>query len=288
MPPFDGTPRTIGVIKSAAKKLQQTLSLTAQASDFKGWADENAARLNAQTFEKLDKQRWTDFVNRPVSYVTREPDLPRLAWHWLFEEHPHAIEGVWLTAPDAYPSIPNPIVPTLHAFLSPKEKELNLARLNDLEGHYAAYRPSFVNTADVMVMAMQCGIDGDISRFAITMKFVSEDGEDSTEHVEGFALPYQGSVLFQGRLIETAAPFIFILSRFPVDNKTGKTSWSEGTLLVGADGTMSSAYPITIRRAAKEVTPQTYDVESFKKAIPAHKTILKLLKRGVVGWRDED
>lgn len=285
MPLFDGTPRTIGVIKAAVKKLQPTVSLTRQASEFKGWADENAARLNARTFGKLDKQRWTDFVNRPVSYVTNEPDLPRLAWHWLFARYPHAIEEAWLTAPNAYPSIPNPVVPTLHAFLSPKEKKLNLARLNDLEGDYAAYRPSFVDTSEIMVMAMRCGIDGDISRFAITVQFISEDGEDSTEHVEGFALPYQGSVLFQGRLIETAAPFIFILSRFPVDNKTGKTSWSEGTLLVGADGTMSSAYPITIRRVAKEVTPRTYDVESFKKEVPAQKAILKFFERGIVGWR---
>ncbi len=280
-PPYDDAPRTIGIIKTAAKNLQRSLSLSKQAEQFRKWAEKNAARLNARAFP-LDKQRWTDFANRPVSYVTNEPDLPRLAWHWFFEVHRHAIEETWLTAPRASPEIRNALIPTLHAHLSPKEASPNLARLHDLAGHYAVYRPSFIHTEDIMVMAMECGIDGDISRFGIVMHFTNDDGEERTEHVDGFALPYQDSILFQGWLREAASPFIFVLSHFPVDTKTGKISKGDGTLLVGAGGSLSSAFPITMRRASKLVHPETLEVEAFKKTVTAHKAILKFIGRGVL------
>ncbi len=260
------------------------MSLAEQSRQLVVWGRENAERLGTRPFS-LDRQRWTDFANRTDGYVTNEPDLPRVAWHWFFEVHPHAIERAWLTAPEAYPDIPNPLVPTLHAFLSPKEREPNLARLHDLQGHFAVYRPCFIDTDHIMVMAMECGVGGDISRFSIDMSFLNEDGEEQNEHVEGYALPYQDSLLFQGRLVEAAAPFIFVLSGFPVDPKTGKISKGDGTLLVAAGGTLSSAYPVTIRRTAKKIEPRTYDSEAFVRAVPAHKGILNVMGRGMVDWR---
>lgn len=260
------------------------MSLAEQSRQLERWGRENAVRLSARPF-LLDRQRWTDFANRTDGYVTNEPDLPRVAWHWFFEVHPYAIEKIWLTAPDAFPDIPNPLVPTLHNYLSPKAAAPNLERLRDFQGHFAVYRPSFLDPEEIMVMAMECGLGGDLSRFAAVMKFINDDGKPRTEHVEGFALPYQDSVLFQGWLVEAAAPFIFILSGFPVDTETGKISKGDGTLLVGAGGTMSSAYPITVRRVAEPVEPRTYDIESFRQSVTAHKSIINFMARGMVGWR---
>jgi len=290
VPPFDGTPRSIMVLKKAAKILQASgTPLAEQARQLEPWIKDNATRFDADHLAsddfQLDRDRWTKVANRPVSYSTKDLDIPRLAWHWFFENHRHAIVKPWLTEPDAYPDIPNPLVPTLHTYLSPKEPEPNLTRLHHLEGHYAVYRPSFIDTDEIMVMAMQCGVDGDLSRFQAAMSFINDDGEPHDEHVGGFALPYQDSILFQGWLVEAAAPFVFILSGFPVDTKTGKILKGDGTLLVGAGGAMSSAYPITIRRVAKPIAPCTYDLESFQKTVPAHKAILSVMARGRVGWR---
>lgn len=286
VPPFDGSPRSISIIKRAAKEMQtrKIMPLAEQARKFCEWANDNAEGLNARTFT-LDKQRWTDFANRPVAYVTNEPDLPRLAWHWFFTVHPDVIAKLWLTSPLETPAIPNPLVPTLHSYLSPDEPEVNLARLKLLEGDYVAYRPHFIEPDQIMATAMKCGVDGDISRFRIAMKYVNDDGEDTDENVDGFIIPYQDSVLFQGWMIEAASPFIFVLSGFPKQPKTGKISRAEGTLLVGAGGTLSSAYPILIRRVEEAVTPCVYDSASLKAKVHAHKSILQFMTRGVVGWR---
>lgn len=284
-PPFDGSPRSIAIIKRAAKEMQQRkiLSLTKQAQELSAWSWQNGARFEARPF-RMDKQRWSKFVKEGAEYTTAEPDLLPLAWNWLFEKHRFAIEALWRTIPMDAPVISNPLVPTLHAYLSPDAAEINLQRLRLLEGSYAAYRPDFNNVDRIMVNAMDCGVDNDISRFQMTMNYINADGEDTTEHVNGFIIPYQDSVLFQGWMVEACSPFIFILFGFPTQPKTGKISKSEGVLLVGAGGTPPSAFPITIRRT-QNVTPGVYDKEDFKKAVPAHNEILPVMARGVVGWR---
>lgn len=285
VPPFDGSPRSIAIIKRAAKEMQarKIMPLAEQARKFREWANDNAEGLSARTFT-LDKQRWTDFANRDVTYVTNEPDLPRLAWHWFFKVHPDVIAKLWLTAPLETPAIPNPLVPTLHSYLSPKSAEVNLSRLESLTGDYVVYRPYFLDPDQTMAMAMKCGVGDDISRFKIDMAYINEDGEPTTEKVVGFAIPYQDSVLFQGWMVEAASPFIFVLSGFPTQGD-GKVSMSQGTLLVGAGGTLSSAYPIIIRRVEKAVKPCVYDPESLKAKVHAHKSILQFMTRGIVGWR---
>ncbi|WP_288806323.1 hypothetical protein [uncultured Novosphingobium sp.] len=286
VPPFDGSPRSIAIIKRAAKEVQsrKVMSFTKQADELAEWAQENAKDFDARAFT-MSKQRWTEFVNRSDGYKTVEPDLLPLAWRWFFEVHRFAIEPLWLTMPIESPAIPNPLVPTLHAYLSPDEPDVNLARLKLLEGDYVAYRPDFNDPEQIMATAMKCGVEGDISRFSIAMKYVNDDGEDTDETVDGFIIPYQDSVLFQGWMVEAASPFIFVLSGFPKQPKTRKISGAQGTLLVGAGGTLSSAYPILIRRVEEAVEPCVYDPESLKATVHAHKSILQFMTRGVVGWR---
>lgn len=284
-PSYDATPKAISVLKKAAKELQGHMPFAEQARQIEIWSRENARRWEGVYAVSLDRKKWQKFVSREIGYVSRERDLPFLAWHWFFEKQRYVIEPLWRSAADHHPKLPNSVAPTLHGFLSPGSAAFDFNALEKLAGTYAVYRPSFVNLDDIMVMAMTCGVDDDPSRFQITMAFLNDDHEEATEHVEGHAIPYQDCILFQGRLRETGAPFIFVMSSFPLDPKSGGYSRGDGTLLVGARGTLSSAYPITMRRAAKPVAPQTYDAESFKAAIPAHKEIMRFLSRGVVGWR---
>lgn len=284
-PTYDGTPRSIAVLKAAAKALQPYMSLAAQAERITAWSRENASRWQGVYAVSIDRRKWHRFVARDATYTSNERDLPLLAWNWFFEQHRYVIEPLWHTTPDQHVSVPNAVAPALHAFLSPSQKALDLPALELLRGDYAVYRPSFVNLDHIMLMSMTCGTDADPSRFKIEMAFLDDEDEPSTEQVEGFAIPYQDCILFQGRLRETGAPFIFVMSSFPIDPKSGGYSRGDGTLLVGARGTLSSAYPITMRRAARPIVPQTFDPERFKAEIRAHKEIMQFLGRGVVGWR---
>lgn len=286
LPSYDGSPRSISVLKAAAEELQKHVSFAAQARQLELWSRENVSRWPGTYSVSLDRKKWRRFVQSETAYTSRQDDLPKLAWTWLFEKYPHAIRPLWETMPDRHPTISNPVASALHGFLSPDEKSIDLDMLALLEGQYIVFRPSFLNPNDVMVMAMVCGIDGDPSRFSVVMTFENEvDDEPSTEHVEGFAIPYQDCILFQGRLAETGSPFVFVMSNFPIDPKTRKYSRADGTLLVGASGTMSSAYPITMRRSSKLLTPDTLSPERFQAEIRTHAEIAKFFNRGIVRWR---
>lgn len=284
-PPYDGAPRSIAILKAAASKLRPFISLAQQAAQIEEWSRHNASRWPGTYAVSLDRKKWHRFVSREATYTSKERDLPKLAWFWFFETHRHAIEPLWQTMPDHHPKVANVVAAALHGFLSPERKDIDLQALALLEGEYAVYRPSFMNPDDIMVMSMTCGVGGDPSRFTLDMAFADDEGDLLTEQAEGFAVPYQDCILFQGRLLETGAPFIFVMSSFPVEPKTGKYSRGDGTLLVGARGTVSSAYPITMRRSSKPVRPETLDQAGFMEAVRGHSEILKFFSRGIVGWR---
>ena len=284
-PPYDGSPRSISILKAAAIELQPSISLAAQAVELDRWSKDNAARWPGTYPVSLDRKKWHRFVTREATYTSKERDLPKLAWTWFFETYPHAIVPLLQTMPDHHPKIGNAVASALHGFLSPSQKSIDVKALELLAGEYIVFRPSFLNHDDVMVMKMACGIDGDPSRFTIVMTFQNEDDERSSEHVEGFAVPYQDCILFQGRLIETGSPFIFVMANFPIDPKTGKYARADGTLVVGASGTLSSAYPITMRRSSKPLEPDTLSPERFQTEIRTHKEIAKFFNRGTVSWR---
>lgn len=284
-PPFDGSPKSLSILKKAARDLKPLINLTEQASQIVLWSQENAKQRFGLRPVSLDRKKWADFVKREPTYTTRQADLPRLAWEWFFEVCPYTIEPLWQKRDEHDVAETHTLASALNSFLTPKKKSIDLDVLGLLAGTYIVFRPSFLNHDDVMVMKMVCGIDGDPSRFTIVMTFQNEEDEPSTENVEGFAIPYQDCILFQGRLKQTGSPFIFVMSRFPIDPKTGKYARADGTLLAGASGSLSSAYPITMRRSSKPLDPDTLSPERFQAEIRTHKEIADFFKRGVVSWR---
>lgn len=272
-------------MKKAARDLRPLVNLTQQASQIVIWSQANARTRFGLRPVSLDRKKWAEFVKREPTYTTNQSDLPRLAWEWFFEVWPHAIEPLWIKRDDNNGPVTHALASELNAFLNPKKQSVDLNVLDLLAGKYIVFRPSFLNHDDVMVMKMVCGIDGDPSRFTITMSFENEEGEPSTENVDGFAIPYQDCILFQGRFKQTGAPFIFVMSNFPIDPETGKYGRADGTLLAGASGSLSSAYPITMRRSSKPIVPDTLSPERFKAEIRTHKVIEKFFSRGTVSWR---
>lgn len=284
VPPFVNSPRTSRVITAALMALQDGgLSYRQQTPAINEWSTLHGKRLGLRPFT-FTHQRWTDFVSNP-GIGPKKADIRKFAWHWLFEEHPWAIEGPAATMPHEHPGIPNPLVPTMLEFMSPGA-DVQLGRLERLRGSFAAYRHSFVNHNDVMVMAMECGVDDDISKFRIAMIHRRKGGKERNENVDGYAIPYEDHIMFVGRLVEIGAPFIFILSGLAPDAEN-RIERGHGTLLVGAPGVSSSAFPIVVRRVEDKFDPSILDLDRFRNEIDDFDEIEPYLKKGKV-WLSEN
>lgn len=285
IPPFARSERTIVIIKQAAKALQPLLSYRAQSKELEDYSAANAARLGLRRF-RMSAQKWNEFVTKGPEYTTKEPDLLETAWHWLFEKHRPQIEALHLTTPTGVAVARNAIVAALAEFYTPG-KPVNADRLAQLKGRYAVYRPSFVDPEEIMIMPMECGLGDDPSGFTMTAKYWSDEGDELEEQIDGYAVPYGECILFIGRLVKARSPFIFILSGLAHDPASGGFSRGDGTLLVGARGSMSSAFPIAVRRTEREVIPRTLSKVAFQEEVKGHRSIEAEMRRGIVPWRGQ-
>lgn len=234
----------------------------------------------------LDRQKWWRFVKSGNNRMTagRNHDVPLVAWHWFHLKFPKEFARFKQTdLPDYRP--PNEVAPILHQWLLPDES-FDQDQLVMLSGRYAAYRPHFLDPDKIMTMEMVCGVEDDLTRFKITISYPRpERADDAKETVEGYMLPYGERVLFQGKIVATNAPFIFILSGFPKDSTGDAFEHAEGALLVGASGTLPSAYPMVIRRADFPVTSGVSTRKEFRAKVPNYKDIESIFQRGLVAWR---
>lgn len=288
-PHFDGSPTSNQIVKSAAKALQESLSYNTQAVELSEWSRRNVSRWPGAYAVTLDRKIWQRFVSSTAKYKPRQRSLSMLAWHWLFELHPYAITPLWRDATGDHSPVPNTLVPALHGFMSPGASPINMEALAYLKGEYAVYRPSYINLKNIMVMSMTCGMGDDPSRFIIEMAS-SLDEASKPEYVDGFAIPYRECILFQGRIRNTSAPFIFVMSGLPLNADGDGYERGDGTLLVGASGARSSAYPIAMRRRGEKMPVRTYAPKQFEALFsahdkPMHKEIIDLFNRGIVGWQ---
>lgn len=269
------------MIKAALVELKKRISYREQSRQINKWTAKHAERLKLRAFA-VRHDKWIDFIQG--SGVPNVGDFLEFIWHWLFEEYPWAIEEPAATMPKEHPDIPNPIVPTILDFMSPGS-DVQLERLKKLRGYFAAFRHSFVNHSEIMVMAMECGVDDDISKFRIEMVYRKKDGKEETEFADGHAISYEDQIMFFGRLVEIGAPFIFILSGLAPDTKN-RTSRGHGTLLVGTPGVSSSAFPIVILRVEEEIEPSILKIDEFRSRIADFDEIELYLSKGKV-WLSE-
>lgn len=288
-PHFDDSLESKQIVKLASIALLESRSYADQAYELTTWSRLNNSRWPGALAVSLDRKNWHRFVTSAAKYKPKQKSLAMLAWHWLFEMHPKAITPLWRNANGDQSSVPNVLVPALHSFMSQDGKPINTEMLGFLRGDYAVYRPSYMNVENIMLMAMTCGVDNDLSRFEIAMT-ASSDENAKAEYVEGFAIPYRECILFQGHIKKIGAPFIFIMSGLPLNTDGDGYDRGDGTLLVGASGTLSSAYPITMRRSNGKAAVAALTPEQFEARFPSsekfiHKEITDFFRRGVVGWR---
>lgn len=279
----------VGALKGFARHQEdgKLASYAAQARGIEGHSarDDVQRQLNTSKFT-LSRSQWWRFALSSPNRMTagRNHDVPLVAWHWFHSKFPKEFEA-FKASGDAEYHPPNDIAPVLQKWLLPQDG-FDLEWLNKLAGRYAAYRPHFLDPDAIMTMEMICGVDGDPTRFTLKISYPRPGRvSDADEKVEGYIIPYEGRVLFQGKIVDTNAPFIFILSGFPKDSSGKAFEHAEGVVLVGASGTLPSAYPMVIWRADLPVTSEVSSRATFRKAVSNYAHIESIFKRGLVTWK---
>ena len=287
VPPFTHDDLVIDIIKDAGRAIGQFahLSRSRQAIDITQFATDHGRGLQVYHF-RLSKQQWCQFLSeeKEIRHVPGSPNALKIAWHWMFSAYPDIIGPIFRNA-GIERKLPNPVAPTLYEWLSGKA-DFAVGRLRGLAGRYAVYRPHFLDPDTILVSEMMCGVDGDPSRFTIEMQYrLAGEVDPVEETVEGYIVPYHECVLFQGKIARTGAPFIFILSGFPLTADGSGYHHSDGALLVGATGSRPSAYPIVIWRIAAPFVPYAATREELASSLENWREIKPILDRGIVDWR---
>lgn len=171
----------------------------------------------------------------------------------------------------------------LHDFLSPG-RPFNHEMVRMLTGGFVAYRPFFRDPGKIMIHTLDCGVEGDEYRFASSYTYPLPEGALVSETVEGAIIPYAASCLFFGKIVEAGAPFVFVLTHIPLVG--GVAGEGSGALLVGAQGTTPSAYPICIRRIVGP-RPETgvFSRDEFQATDPVASVVMPIMERGYTSWR---
>lgn len=265
---------------SAVRKASRLLS-TARPK-LRSFAQQ-ADRLAAAYGFTISSDALTDFVSKNTK-PARQDELVAAMLRFLETEYPAELERAYTEAALEAVGADDPIVNALHHFLLP-DRPLATDRLQRLQGDYAAYIPFFDDPAQIMVMALICGPDDRLERFEITMTYTAENGRTRTDRVEGSIIPYEESVLFVGRIIGNVAPYIFILTNFPIDPALGKYESGAGAVLVGSRAAIPTASPMAIHRAEQAPEPKVLTAEQAASGIREWRAVSRVMRRGYVDWR---
>lgn len=265
---------------SAVRKASKMLS-TAKPK-LRSFADQ-ADRLAAAYGFTISSDALTDFVSKNTK-PARQDALVAAMLRFLEAEFEDELSRAYTEAALEAVGANDPIASALHHFLLP-DRPLATDRLQQLQGDYAAYIPFFDDPAQIMVMALRCGPGDRLERFEIAMTYTAENGRTRTDIVEGSIVPYEESVLFMGRIVGNVAPYIFILTNFPIDPALGKYESGTGAVLVGSRAAIPTASPMTIHRAEQMPEPKVLTTEQAASDIREWRAVSRVMRRGYVDWR---
>lgn len=222
-----------------------------------------------------------DFAAGNTQRFNDDRFLPAL-WGMIAGLHPITLAETWRAVRTERLVGRDPVTNALHDFWLPG-RALNRDRLTAIGGFYAAYIPFFYDPSKVMVMALDCGFEGDDpGRFRLAMAYRDNGRRDREDFVEGAIIPYEENIMFVGGITEKVAPYIFALTNFPMTNNL--IEQGEGALLAAARATLPTASPILIWRQKELPTPRVISGPEAA-ALPEGEVIEQVMARGNVGWR---
>lgn len=230
---------------------------------------------------KVSEDVINDFATRKAKR-TNFPELHPALWELFWREHRSLLETTHRAVLVEKLIDADPVTNALHHFFRPGTP-LDKARLAELEGHYAAFSPFFLNELEVIVMALECGSGGNPSAFTLVMQYVGKTRREQIDRIEGTIVPSGENVLFIGQITGQQTPYLFMLHGFPVNN--GHVESSEGVTLVGSRGARASAYPIVILRSDAPAEPRVISTETAATEIPEWDAVAPVFERGIVRWK---
>ncbi len=222
-----------------------------------------------------------DFATGNTQRFNDDRFLPAL-WDMIAALHPITLAETWRAVRTEQLVGRDPVTNALHDFWLPG-RALNRDRLTAIGGFYAAYIPFFYDPSKVMVMALDCGFEGDDpGRFRLGMAYRDDGGRDRKDIVEGAIIPYEENIMFVGGVAKKVAPYIFALTNFPITANV--IEQGEGALLAAARATLPTASPILIWRQEELPTPRVISGAEAE-LLPERDIIGRVMARGNVGWR---
>ena len=230
---------------------------------------------------KVSEDVINDFATRKAKR-TNFPELHPALWELFWREHRSLLETTHRAVLVEKLIDSDPVTNALHHFFRPGTP-LDKARLAELEGHYAAFSPFFLNEREVIVMALECGAGGNPSAFTLIMQYMGMTRRQQTDRIEGTIIPTGDDVLFIGQIIGQQTPYLFMLHGFPVND--GHVESSEGVTLVGSRSRRPNAYPIVIVRSDGPAVPRVIPTETAATEIPEWDAVAPVFERGIVRWK---
>lgn len=222
-----------------------------------------------------------DFAAGNTQRHNDERFLPAL-WDMIAARHPDVLAETWRAVRIEQLIGCDPVTNALHDFFMPG-MTMDRNRLAQLQGHYAAFAPFFLDERDVAVMALECGSNDNPGIFILEMHYKDRAKRDRRDRIEGRIIPIGENVLFVGQIMGQQTPYIFTLSGFPVAD--GRIERSEGVVLVGSRGERPSGYPIVILNNDSAVQPRIISAEAAATEIPEWAAIAPVFARGNVRWQ---
>lgn len=215
---------------------------------------------------------------------TNFPELHPALWELFWREHRSLLESTHRAVLVEKLIDADPVTNALHHFFQPGTP-LDKKQLAELEGHYKAFAPFFLNEREVIVMALECGAGGNPTAFTLIMQYEDMARRNKTDRIEGTIIPCGKNVLFIGQIMGQQTPYLFTLYGFPVSD--GKVEGSEGVTLVGSRGprASASAYPIVILRSDTPAECRVIPTESAAAEIPEWDAVAPVFERGIVRWQ---
>ncbi|AGH51405.1 hypothetical protein G432_18435 [Sphingomonas sp. MM-1] len=206
--------------------------------------------------------------------------LPAL-WDMIAARHPAMLTETWRAVRIEQLIGSDSLTNALHDFFLPG-MVLDRNRLAQLQGHYAAFAPFFLNEHDVALMALECGVDDNPGTFALEMHYRDRAKRDRRDRIEGRIIPAGENVLFVGQITGQQTPYIFTLSGFPIAD--GRIERSEGVVLVGSRGERASSYPIVILCRDEPAEPRVISADDAAERIPEWEAVAPVFAHGIVRW----
>ena len=246
LPEYKFSKKTIKALRIAMKLLKkQGITETLQREWLNKYLEKKSYEMFGANYG-FSKNQTNDFINEKSVPIPQAVFLESFWKCLIYNNQSEILLEAWTEASlPAAKSIPQSLADHIHQFVSgestlPSEKDLK-----KFIGRYVGYRPFFIDPEQVMITDLRCFMDEGSPKFAMDMQWPSKRGPVK-ERVDGYFIPYPGSCLFFGMIHKAGSPFVFVLTKFP--KQESAISEGTGVVLVGAEGTTPSAYPIHISR----------------------------------------